>query len=271
MEQRTLAQLREHYLIEKELASRLRRASRTERRELYHVVYDERARRIAHHPLVVRASDPQAQARAVLPQARLLGKFVNRETTFLEIGPGDCALAFEMAKWVKQVYALDVSGELTRQTERPSNFEFRLFDGLELPLPPNSIDLAYSNDVLEHLHPEDACDQLRSLVRVLKPGGKYICITPNRLAGPHDVSRHFDQEATGFHLKEYTIRELTNLFRSVGFSEIQAFVSVHGQRLLPPFHIQPYTLIEQLVQKVPLEKRRGLASFLMAIKVIATK
>ena len=270
-ESRTWSQLREHYLIEKELADRLRAAPQAVRRQLYGVVYKERARRIPHHPLVVRAADPDAQARAIKPQARLLKHFVNPATTFLEIGPGDCALSLEMAKWVKQVYAVDVADELAKNIMPPANFEFRLFDGLTLPLPQASIDFAYSNDVLEHLHPEDAQAQLTNILNTLKPRGSYFCVTPNRLSGPHDISRHFDRVATGLHLKEYTIGELAGLFRSVGFARVRAVVSVHGRVIVPPLGIQPYTMLEKIVHGIPYPPRQRIASVLTAVKVIATR
>lgn len=264
-------ELREHYLIEKELANRLRRASKTERRALYHIVYDERSRRIPQHPLVHRAADPAAQRRAVLPQAHLLKHFCTPQTNFLEIGVGDGALSLEMTKWLKQVYALDVSDGLTRFDAPPDNFEFYLFNGLELPLPPDSVDLAYSNDVLEHLHPDDAFDQLMSVLSVLRRGGKYICVTPNRLSGPHDVSRHFDDVATGFHLKEYTIGELAVLFRTVGFAQVKAFVSVNGTLVLPPLGVTPFIKMEGLVSRMSRPRQKKIARFLAAVKVLGIK
>ena len=39
---------------------------------------------------------------------------------------------------------------------------------------------------------------LANLYRALKPGAVYVCITPNRLSGPHDISLYFDSVATGF-------------------------------------------------------------------------
>jgi SAM-dependent methyltransferase len=270
-EERTREQLREHYVIEKALAARLRAAARAERRTLYKTVYDERAQRIPHHPLVVRAGDPAAQARAAAPQARLIRRFAGPQTRFLEIGPGDCALAVEVAKFVRHVTAIDVSGELVKAVRRPENFEFRLFGGLELPLERESIDLAYSNDVMEHLHPEDALDQLKSLLAALAPGGRYLCITPNRLSGPHDVSRHFDEVATGFHLKEYTVGELADLLSRAGFARVNALVSVNGRSLSPLLPIFPFQWVEAGLEKLPRGPRVKLARFLTAVKVIATK
>ena len=66
-----------------------------------------------------------------------------------------------------------------------------------------------------HLHPEDAGDQLT--VRFPARACVYVCITPNRVSGPHDILGIFDDVVTGFHLKEYTFRELRRLFEDIGF------------------------------------------------------
>lgn len=56
-----------------------------------------------------------------------------------------------------------------------------------------------------------------------------MCITPNRIAGPHDISKYFDRIATGFHLKEYTVGELAALMREAGFSRVAAIVGARGR------------------------------------------
>jgi hypothetical protein len=47
---RTAEELRQHYEIEKELATRLRNSSRGERAAMYTQVYDELFRRVPKHP-----------------------------------------------------------------------------------------------------------------------------------------------------------------------------------------------------------------------------
>jgi SAM-dependent methyltransferase len=260
-----------HYEVEKELANRLRRASKEERRSLYRVVYDEISRQIKSHPLVQRAANPAARARAADSRRKLLKRFVEPETKFLEIGTGDGALAVAMAALVEKVYAFDVSPSLLPDTTRPANCEFCIFEGLEIPLAGGSIDVAYSNDVMEHLHPDDALDQLRSICDILRPGGVYICITPNRLSGPHDVSRHFDQTATGFHLKEYTVTELTQVMKSAGFSRVRIFLSYRGRvlsPLVPPAIIAAY---EGLLGRLPWGIRRRMARPLAAVRYVAIR
>lgn len=272
--ERTAEQIREHYEIEKALANQLRAASREERRTLYSTLYDELYRTVPHHPqLICKASEAET-LEAVAYQMRNLGAFLKPDTVFLEVGPGDCNLSLAVAQQVKQVYAVDVSAEITKEKTFPDNMELILSDGISIPTPPNSADFAYSNQLMEHLHPDDAFQQLQNIYQALKPGGQYLCVTPNRLLGPHDVSQYFDQVATGFHMKEYTVTELTKLFRTVGFTKVRAYFRIKR------FYFYPYPVISSIAEgfltMLPFRWRKPFAeiipiSFLTGIFLLGTK
>ena len=249
--------IREHYEIEKSLASRLRGATREERRTLYTSLYDELFRRVPHHPQLSRKADAVATAVEVSRKMKLVGRFLKRDSSYLEVGPGDCTFAFEVAKRVAKVTAVDVSAEIVRQRSCPKNFELVLSDGCTVPVAAGSVTVAYSNQLMEHLHPDDARAQLQSLYASLAPNGLYICITPNRHSGPHDVSQYFDQIATGFHLREYSYAELCDLLREVGFSRIKAYVG--GKGLYLRFPLLPLLWGEALLGVLPVAVRRWLA------------
>jgi SAM-dependent methyltransferase len=273
-ESRTPQQFREHYEIEKELAGRLRNAPREERRHLYSSLYNQMYERVPHHPQLTRKRSPQESAEAVATQMRLLRRFLHKDVTFLELGAGDCALALEVARQVKQVYAVDVSDKITENLTPPKNFQLVLSDGCSIPVPPESVTVAYSNQLMEHLHPEDALEQLQNVYNALAPGGVYVCITPNRLAGPHDISQFFDRVATGFHLKEYTNAELSRLFRESGFSRCRTYVGLKGRfTSLPVF---PLRCVEAFLSALPHTLRRALARrlpfrALLGIQLAGTK
>jgi SAM-dependent methyltransferase len=188
----------------------------------------------------------------------------------MEVGPGDCALALAVAARVKTVYAVDVTDALLGEQETPHNFHFVHSNGVSVPVPRESIDLAYSSQVMEHLHPEDVGDHLCGIRDALAPGGRLICITPNRISGPWDVSRHFDESPRGLHLREYTISELADLLRSVGF-EVRLFASYKGYRFLSAVPERFVRMFEASLVPRPTHVRRRLASPLAAVKVVATK
>jgi SAM-dependent methyltransferase len=272
-ESRSEERLRAHYAIEKELADRLRRASKQERRILYKTLYDELFRRVPDHPQLARKRDAKVQAETI--QARtLLKRFLRPDSVYLEIGPGDCALARAVAAEVEQVYAVDVSEEIAGGSSLPANFSLALSDGCTIPVPVGSVNVAYSDQLMEHLHPDDALEQLRNIHQALAPGGVYICLTPNRLSGPHDISRYFDERATGFHLQEYTATELMNIFRTTGFSKVKLLAGAKGVYLpLPPFLCK---LMEGTLVRLPLRLSKSISRSLplrliLGIRLVATK
>jgi ubiquinone/menaquinone biosynthesis C-methylase UbiE len=273
-ESRSPDQIRQHYLIEKELASRLRAARREERKQLYTQLYDELFQRVPDHPQLILKRDDHTRRRHVAERVALLEKLLPPNATYLELGPGDCSLALEIAKRVQKVYAIDVSHEIAAGVAPPGNLELIISDGSSVPVPDNSVDVAYSDQLMEHLHPDDAVEQLQNIYRVLKPGGKYLCITPNRFSGPHDVSQFFDEVATGFHLKEYSLVELAKLFRTVGFSKLETMIGARGFHLNTPTAL--VTTFESILAKAPRRLRRTLGRRLpfrlaLGIKLVGTK
>lgn len=229
---RSAARLRAHYAVEVELAERLRAASRMERRRLYGSLYDELFRRVPDHPQLT-AAPPDRRAE-VTSQLRLLDPFLQPDATVIEIGPGDCALSRALCTRVQRVIGVDVSDEITRQVDLPPNFVLRLSDGVSVPGPARGVELVYSHQLMEHLHPDDAVDQLGHIVERLAPGGTYLCVTPSRLTGPHDISRFFSATPRGFHLREYSAGELLALFRTAGFESAEVVATIRGRvRPLP--------------------------------------
>jgi len=272
--QRSKEQLLEAYEIEKELAAKLRNASSDERLVLYTSLYDELFRRLPDHPQLTHKKSLKKQKIVAENKLKMINHFLKSDTTFLEIGPGDCSFSFAVTRLVKQVYAVDVSETLTKNNDIPDNFQLIISNGSSIPVPVNSIDVAYSNQLMEHLHPDDALEQLKNIFNVLKPGGSYICITPNRLTGPHDISKYFDTIATGFHLKEYTARELKDLFKMIGFRKTCFSIGLRGHYI----RVYPFILImfENLISMIPDKLRRVVLSstpikFLLNIQLIGIK
>jgi SAM-dependent methyltransferase len=254
---RTRAEAESHYKVEKELAARLMKSARDDRLQLYAALYDELFRLVPYHPLLIAGSDPELRKQEIDYLMKLIGSYVDSRTTYLEIGAGDCALSVEVAKLAKQVCAIDVSSAPSRNNAFPPNLRFVVSDGLSVPMPSDSVDLAFSNQLIEHLHPDDALEVTADICRTLVDGGKYICMTPHRFTGPHDVSRFFDEVATGFHLKEYSVRDLSNLLLRAGFSRVSLIVFSKGYHFEVP--IAPFVWLEHLVARLPYGPRKRLA------------
>lgn len=260
-ETRTLERLRAHYELEVPLAQRLKNAPKAERPSTYKHVYDELFTRVHDHPQHVRK---QVGTAYVDRQLRKLRPYLRHDCTFLEVGAGDCRLSFAVAERVGRVIALDVSDKVADIRHAPPNFSFELTDGTSIALPPESVDFAYSNQLMEHLHTDDAFEQLANIYRVLKPSGIYYCATPNRVSGPHDISRYFNHEARGLHLKEYSCRELNRVFREVGFARVEFRAGGLGPALPKP----PLFAVESFLSLTPAGLRPFLCQSLVVRRLL---
>lgn len=250
--------LQHQFEVEQELAQRLRAAPQSRRGALYPRVYDELYQRVPMHPQLARLCDQERQQRLVGRQLRLLAPMLDDDTVFLEVGAGDGRLSLAVAELARQVYAIDVSEQIAHVAAAPANFSLHLTDGTSIPVPDGSVDLAFSNQLMEHLHPDDAMCQLGNIHRALAPGGRYVCRTPNRLTGPHDISRAFGREVRGLHLKEYTSRELVGLFHQAGFERVRTFIWIRGHRVA--WSLRGLRGLEWLVSVCPYSLRRPLTA-----------
>jgi ubiquinone/menaquinone biosynthesis C-methylase UbiE len=229
-----------HYALERTVADELRNSTRAERDAgLYQSAYDRLLNGLPDHPRKTLHSGDRAarMQKYVERQAAMLAREVSADDVFMELGGGDCRVALLVAPRVAKSIVVDVSDALAPETVTATNFEFVKSFGIEIPLPSESVTFIYSNQLMEHLHPEDAMEQLREVFRVLKPGGRYLCRTPSRITGPHDVSMFFSDVAQGMHLKEYSYKELHAALKQAGFARLRVWIAPRAFRAftLPQF------------------------------------
>ena len=274
IDKRTPERIKKHYELEKSLAVLLKEAEAKDRSDLYVRVYEELFREITDHPQFTKKQNKEINKRAVYSKLNLLKPFLTKKTIFLELGAGDCSLSFEVSKRVKKVIAIDVSKQITRSKDQPENFKLIISDVSRLNMPAKTIDLVYCNQLLEHLHPEDALAAISSVYKVLSDGGRFMIITPHRLSGPHDVSKYFDEAAKGFHLKEYTYTELRDILASAGFSRTSAVIGTAKIYVNIPTSL--LILLERVLEKLPKRVERAIShtlavQLILGIKLIAKK
>jgi ubiquinone/menaquinone biosynthesis C-methylase UbiE len=172
-----------------------------------------------------------------------LQKICRSGDAVLEVGCGRGYTCLKLAPYVGSIVGTDVSEPSLRETAQiledhgvanARTVAVNAFD-LDTAFEPASFDKIISIDLIEHLHPDDALTHLKSAYAILKPGGAMIVVSPNRVTGPHDITRaHFpdSREPKGFHLNELSQRELVDTLKTVGFERFQPFAS-HAVRWLP--------------------------------------
>ena len=272
-ETRNSKELVEHYNLETRLALILRNANRQERKELYTKLYNEMYEKIPYFS--EKARNTAKRRNNANQQIDFLNNFKLSEVNFMEIGPGDCALSIALCKTCKQVFAVDISFTIPGNIRLPENLNLIVSNGISIDIKDgDQIDIAYSNQLMEHLHPEDVKDQLRNIFNVLVRKGLYIIITPHRFTGPHDISKYFDDVATGFHLKEYTNSELNKILKAVGFRWVYSYTQIKGHFFRLPLF--PTEIIETVLEPLPNSIRRFmfqriLIRHLLPIRIVAVK
>lgn len=253
---RSLERLRHHYEVERELAGRLRQSTSAERTTLFATLYGELFERVPDHPRLTRRDTPEDSRRKVASQMRLLAPFLKPDSVLLEFAPGDCRLAAAAAAKVKKVVCVDISDQRSATEQSPPNLELVVYDGYALNVPPQSVDICFSYQFLEHLHPDDIDPHFQIARSVLKSGGVYVFDTPHRYTGPHDISAFFTDKLECFHFQEWTHREMRKLLKRHGFSTTWVFRFGKPQR--SAFLNALVDGIELLLSPVPHKLRRKL-------------
>ena len=257
--------------IEGQLAQRLTEASASERRRLYGQVYDQvYDMHLTREPL-------QLDFGARIELVKFLRKLTRAGDSVLEVGCGGGLLAIELARQGRQVLGVDVSARILEQAHQRAGclpgLTFALTEGTDLPAADDSFDLAYSVEVIEHLHADDVSSHLREVRRVLKPGGHLWLLTPNRLDSIGAAVRFGValEPAADIHLKEWTYAELAAQLRAAGFTSLRSPWRNATMAWLPLLPARWFAAAERLPPR--LLGHRSVRSFagLVACSIVAEK
>jgi SAM-dependent methyltransferase len=145
----------------------------------------------------VEASDRFRESAEFEESGRLLGGFAGRAVLDLGAGTGIASLALSKSG-ARRVYALepDPSDVVGRGAiERLGDERIEVVDGVgeDIPLPDESIDIAYGRQVLHHTR--DLAAVGREVFRVLKPGGRFLACREHVVSGPEELETFLSQHA----------------------------------------------------------------------------
>ena len=173
-------------------------------------------------------------------------------------GAGDFLFSCSRLAEPRRLVGIDVFAQSTEIPER--RMSFLRSDVVDFTLP-ETFDVAMSDNVYEHIAPQDLPTHLASIRRVLRPGGLLIILTPNRLFGPWDVTRILDDSysgrtpAQGTHVNETTFGEILASLKAAGFGNFRSLLPTSRSR----GHYQslrlPTRLLAELERIGPLVRR----------------
>lgn len=104
-------------------------------------------------------------------------QFIPDESTVLDVACGYGEFINNIV--ATQKHAIDLNSDVKRFLREEINFHLTRADAME-GVESDSIDVAFTSNFLEHLESKNACDAvLREVLRVLRPGGKFIVMGPN--------------------------------------------------------------------------------------------
>jgi SAM-dependent methyltransferase len=121
-------------------------------------------------------SDYDVERRAALIQELLPRE---RPARTLEVGCGTGAITRTYRDSVDDLIVTDISGRLASATAAANGALGRAEDAMSLSFADASFDLVISSECIEHV-PEPA-RAVGEMLRVLRPGGRLVLTTPNRL------------------------------------------------------------------------------------------
>ena len=264
-------------------AKRLRESNSIERRKLYGEAYSI-VSGLTYKP--IQGMNPAERTAGTTKRLiQQISQLVNSNDTVLEVGCGRGYTCLMLAQHVQSMVGTDVSEpSLVESIEilennKVRNVSIKKVSAFELrnTFENNEFNVCISIDVLEHLHHDDAVEHLQQVLQILKPGGKYIIVCPNRLSGPHDITREEfpnAKEALGFHLNETNHRELAQIMRKIGFKKLQIFFPL----ALSKDFVKPLVLplafgifSEIMLGKIPKRFLHPLFEKVIALRIIGHK
>jgi 2-polyprenyl-3-methyl-5-hydroxy-6-metoxy-1,4-benzoquinol methylase len=236
--------------VEADLARQLAEAPEEERHRLYGEIYDR------VYEMHLSRSPETLEFGATPAFLPLLMKLTRREERVLEVGCGAGLLARELAKAGRNVIGIDVSNRILEQARVRAagvpNLLLEHAEGVTLQYRGEYFDFAYSIEVVEHLHENDAIRHFVEVHRVLKPGGQYWFLTPNRLARI-TASERFGVDVdvdADVHLKEWTFGELEPVLGRAGFDKARVPFRDHRALRVPPFPLAFASAVERLPRRL---------------------
>jgi len=210
------------FQLERILRKRILLSSKEDRAAIVEQAYKELFERFTDHSVFL-ATQEEAKRKGRLGSGLII-PLSKRGSNVLEVGCGRGDVLKALAERDRICTGIEISEHMLKLCNK-LDIKVVQGDADSLCFPTGSFDVVFSQEVLEHLHPEDVPMHFAEAFRVLRPNGILAVETPNRRTGPQDISRGFTRVAEGLHLKEWTVRELIQMFQKAGFVKVRGLLA----------------------------------------------
>lgn len=136
----------------------------------------------------------------------------------LDCGSGDDIFGSYLRRKGNEVISLDIDAEALKET--PGTCV--VASCAEMPFPDNYFDAVWSCAIIEHVEEES----LPEMIRVTKPTGRVIAVTPNKNSPFDHIKRLVGMKTWG---------EIEGHVRLYNFEELSFYGPVHGETFFVPF------------------------------------
>jgi SAM-dependent methyltransferase len=258
--------IQHHWNLERQLTKELLTSSPENRWEIFEQCYN-----CLYNELPWLNITAQANIGLYRDWAYLIGSAPQK---IYEIGSGQGRLIKYLANLGHQCKATEITHERGKRFDLGHRISWGISDGVHLGRfeTERSYDVVISDNVIEHLHPDDLIDHFRGVLNILVPGGRCIFRTPHAYIGPSDISGIFGcDHPQGMHLKEYTYKEIRSALKSAGFNEIHAVWNLPYRvryRIKPMqsrIYLSYLCQLERLIARIPHEYTRKAIILSMAL------
>lgn len=255
-----LDDLRHHLVVELQVTRELLKSTPESRRETFERGYSRIYRELwwfnAADEALGRGIDPSPWMAMIGPPPR--GVY--------EVASGQGGLARALAAAGYEVEATEITPERGGDRAPQPRLRWSTTDGVHLDryAARSAYDAVISDQFVEHLHPADLIDHLRTVLALLRPGGCYAFRTPHGPTGPYDSSLVFGMPlALGTHLREYSFAERVEALTEAGFGSIGAERPAFGWSDRGPHpsarYLRYLLAVERWLERLPAPPRRAIA------------
>jgi 2-polyprenyl-3-methyl-5-hydroxy-6-metoxy-1,4-benzoquinol methylase len=250
----TLDDLRHHLIVELEVTRALLASTPQARRNAFELGYE----RIYRELWWFNAADDTANPGEidVAGWRAMIGPAPRR---VYEVGSGQGTLARALARAGYDVVATDTSRERGGDRDDEARLTWGETDGVNLHqfAEQGAFDAVVSDQLVEHLHPDDFATHLDSARLLLKAGGVYAFRTPHGPSGPYDSSLPFGfPVALGTHLREYSFASRAAALRSAGYRLVQTERPTRRGPVASATYLSYLVFAEARLDRLPWAARR---------------